>query len=153
MEASGHRILSNVLETISQAASSQDRQTASQPGSANTFFDRLSEWMAESFTALSRQAAYSDAPAKGVIKVFPPSTGDPYEAQLVKDSVGRWFLRVFTKDVAAAKLRLLLEIEPESPEMKFIAVGPAMFFAEVRLSQSMAEALKSGYRPVFRAKE
>jgi len=72
---------------------------------------------------------------------------------LVQDSVGRWFLRVFTKDVEAAKLKLHLEIEPESPEMQFIAVDPAMFFAEVRLSENMANALKSGHRPVFRAEE
>lgn len=109
--------------------------------------------MAELFPALSLQAAYSDGKADEIIRAFPSVTGDPYEAQLVQDSVGRWFLRVFTKDVEAAKLKLCLEIEPESPEMKFIAVEPAMFFAEVRLSESMAELLKAGHRPVFRTKE
>lgn len=120
---------------------------------SSAFFDRLSEWIAACFPALALQATYSDSKTDEVVKEFPSSTGDPYEARLVQDSLGRWFLRVFTKDVEAAKLKLRLEIEPEAPEMQFIAVAPAMFFAEVRLSESMATALKAGHRPVFRASE
>jgi hypothetical protein len=123
------------------------------PASAPAFFDRLSEWMAASFRALCLQATCSDGKVDEVVNTFPSGSGDPYEAQLVRDAVGRWFLRVFTTDVEAARLTLRLEIEPESPEMKFTAVEPTMFFAEVRLSENMAAALKSGHRPVFRAKK
>jgi hypothetical protein len=59
------------------------------PTSTHAFFNRLSEWMAELFPALSFQAAYSDSKAYDVIKTFPSVMGDPYEAQLVQDSVGR----------------------------------------------------------------
>ena len=117
------------------------------------FFDRLSEWMAEMFPSLSLQAAYSDEGTGEVVRAFPCAAGDPYEAELVRDNAGRWFLRVFTKDVGAARLKLRLEIEPEAPEMRFTAVDETMFFAEVRLSEGMAKALKSGHRPVFRATE
>ena len=119
----------------------------------SSFFDRLSDWMTELFSSLVRQAAYSDDKADEVIKTFPSATTDAYSAQLIQDSLGRWFLRVFTKDEEAAKLKLRLDIEPEAPEMQFIPVAPAMFFAEVRLSESMAQALRSGHRPVFRATE
>jgi hypothetical protein len=119
-------------------------------GSAVLFFDRISRWMAELFPSISLQASYSDGKADEVVKAFPSAPNDPYKVQLVRDSVGRWFLRVFTKEVEAARLKLRLELEPEASEMQFIAVEPALFFAELRLSEGMAAALKSGQRPELR---
>lgn len=115
------------------------------------FFDRLSGWMAGLFPSLALQASYSDGKTDEVVKTFPSTTADPYKAQLVQDSLGRWFLRVFTEDVDAAKLKVRLEIEPEGQAMQFIQLERAMFFAEVRLSERMAAALKSGRRILFRA--
>jgi hypothetical protein len=102
---------------------------------------------------LSFQGRYSGSEAEDYIKDFPSKKGDPYEAQLVRDTVGRWFLRVFTTDAEAAKLKVCVKIEKEVPEMNFVAAGPAMFFAEMRLSESMATALNSGHRPIFLTKE
>lgn len=146
-----------LIERRVQAGASQpteaSRRRRPELMSVSSFFDRLSEWMAELFPALSLQASYVDRKTSEVVKTFPRATTDAYEAQLVQDALGRWFLRVFTKDIEAAKLKLRLEVEPEAPEMQFTAVAPAMFFAEVRLSENMANALRSGHRPVFRPTE
>lgn len=124
------------------------------PALARECLDRLAAQLIVFFKLeLPTLAAYSDAKTDKVVKAFPSATGDPYEARLVQDSLGRWFLRVYTKDAEAAKFKLRLEIKPEAPEMQFTAVAPAMFFAEVPLSESMATALKSGNLPVFSATE
>lgn len=112
------------------------------------FFDRLSNWIAETFSGLRLQGAYSDT-AAGQHKVFPAKSDDPYKPWLVQDRMGRWYLRVVTLDADAAKVRLRLELEREMPVLEFQPKGDGEFFAQVRLTEAMAEALKSGHRPVF----
>ena len=112
------------------------------------FLDRLSAWIVETFSSLRLQGAYADT-AAGRRKVFPAAADDPYKPWLVQDQMGRWYLRVVTEDAEAAKVRLRLELEREMPVLEFQPTGDGEFFAEVRLTEAMAEALKSGHRPVF----
>lgn len=136
---------------VASVLSSVRPQSMSKGGLAEilqSYCDRLSTWIADTFSSLRLQGAYSDTTA-GQRKIFPPSPGDPYEARLVQDRMGRWFLRVVTRDSEAAKMRLRLELEREMPVLEFQPKSDGGFFAEVRLSEAMAEALKSGNRPVF----
>ena len=118
------------------------------PNPGTGFLDRLSNWIAETFSGLRLQGAYADT-AAGQRKVFPAAVDDPYKPWLVQDRMGRWYLRVVTEDAEAAKVRLRLELEREMPVLEFQPKGDGEFFAEVRLTEAMAEALKSGHRPVF----
>ena len=118
--------------------------------SHQSFFDRLSEWMVELFPSLTLQAAHADGKGDDVVKSFQSAADDPYKAQLVHDRVGRWFLRVSTADAVAARVKLRVELEQEAPVLEFLPEDAESFFAQVRLSESMAEALKAGHRPVFR---
>lgn len=127
--------------------------TESSPTPTSTFFDRLSEWFAELFPALSLQAAYADSTSNEIVRHFQSTVDDPYKAQLVRDRVGRWFLRVSTADVNAAGVKLRVELEREAPILEFLPEDADSFFAQVRLTETMVEALKSGHRPVFRRVE
>lgn len=121
---------------------------APSPAIHEEFFTRLSTWIVGTFSGLRLQGAYSDTSA-GQRKVFPAAADDPYKPWLVQDRMGRWYLRVVTEDAEAAKVRLRLELEREMPVLEFQPKGDGEFFAEVRLTEAMAEALKSGHRPVF----
>lgn len=121
---------------------------------SSSFFTRLSDWLTDLFgTGLLNESYAADATDDQIVKSFPAASGEPFEAELVKDGVGRWFLRVFTKDASAAANVLAVDMEREAPVLRFAPVSETLFEAEVRISETMAQALSAGHRPVFRPAE
>lgn len=139
---------------LSKPLTAQSKTPRKAHSDSPAFFTRLSDWLTDLFGAgLLAESYAADASDDQIVKSFPAASGEPFEAELVKDGVGRWFLRVFTKDASAAAHVLAVDMEREAPVLRFAPVSETLFEAEVRISETMAQALSAGHRPVFRSAE